>query len=124
MRNKYWVLYNYIQAEKQFNCNESITYTTHGDFTFLDNLEPLLERWQGPLSVSVYAPGSDLEDTIDSILYFRDCSNTSLVRDYTTFHVFFDMAHIPANVPRYETLLKKVTFHVNILSTIVLIIVI
>ena len=25
-------------------CNESITYTTHGDFTFLDNLEPLLER--------------------------------------------------------------------------------
>ena len=108
MRNNYWVLYNYVRAEKHFNCNESITYTTHGDFTFMDNLEPLLERWQGPLSVAVYAPGSDLEDTIDTILYFRDCTNTSLVRDLTTFHIFFDMSHIPANIPRHETLIKKV----------------
>ena len=108
MRNNYWVLYNYVRAEKYFNCNESITYTTHGDFTFMDNLEPLLERWQGPLSVAVYAPGSDLEDTIDTILYFRDCTNTSLVRDFTTFHLFFDMTHIPANIPRHETLIKKV----------------
>ena len=44
MRGKYWVLYNYIRAAKHYNCNETITYTTHGDFTFLDNLEPLLER--------------------------------------------------------------------------------
>ena len=45
MRNKYWVLYNYVRARKYFNCNQTITYTTHGDFTFLDNLEPLLERY-------------------------------------------------------------------------------
>jgi len=43
MRGKYWVLYNYVRAARLFNCNETITYTTHGDFTFLDNLEPLLE---------------------------------------------------------------------------------
>ena len=48
MRNQYWVLYNYVRAEKVFNCNESLTYTTHGDFSFLDNLEPLLARWLGP----------------------------------------------------------------------------
>ena len=71
MRTKYWVLYNYIRAARQFNCDETITYTTHGQFTFLDNLEPLLERWQGPISVAVYAPGSDLQDTVDVILYFR-----------------------------------------------------
>ena len=71
MRTKYWVLYNYIRAARQFNCAETITYTTHGQFTFLDNLEPLLERWRGPISVAVYAPGSDLQDTIDTILYFR-----------------------------------------------------
>ncbi len=37
-------------------CNESITYTTHGDFTFLDNLEPLLERLGLPLdhNLSIY----------------------------------------------------------------------
>lgn len=108
MRNKYWVLYNYVRAEKVFNCNESLTYTTHGDFSFLDNLEPLLARWQGPISVSVYAPGSDLDDTLDSILYFRDCTHSDLVRNFATFHVFFDMAHIPASVPRHTSLLKKV----------------
>lgn len=107
MRNKYWVLYNYVRAEKLFNCNETITYTTHGDFSFLDNLEPLLARWRGPVSVAVYAPGSDLDDTIDAILYFRDCGDTDLVRSYATFHVFFDLDHIPANVPRHDTLMKK-----------------
>lgn len=107
MRSKYWVLYNYIRAEKQFNCNESITYTTHGDCTFLDNLEPLLERWRGPLSVAVYAPGSDLQNSIDTILYYRDCSNTSLVKDLATFHIYFDLSHIPSQIPRQETLLYK-----------------
>ena len=77
MRTKYWVLYNYIRAARQFNCAETITYTTHGQFTFLDNLEPLLERWWGPISVAVYAPGSDLQDTIDTILYFR-CKEKNL----------------------------------------------
>ena len=67
-----WI-YLFIRAARTFNCDESITYTTHGQFTFLDNLEPLLERWQGPISVSLYAPGSDLRDTIDVILYFRSC---------------------------------------------------
>ena len=107
MRNKFWVLYNYVRASKYFNCNQTITYTAHGDFSFLDNLEPLLERWQAPISVALYAPGSDLEDTIDAILYYRDCGPTDLVRNFATFHVFFDMTHIPANIPRHETLLKR-----------------
>jgi hypothetical protein len=43
-RGDYWVLYNYVPARRWFRCDESITYTTHADFTFLDNLEPLLDR--------------------------------------------------------------------------------
>lgn len=43
-RGDYWVLYNYVRARRWFRCDESITYTTHADFTFLDNLEPLLDR--------------------------------------------------------------------------------
>lgn len=43
-RGDYWVLYNYVPARRWFRCDESITYTTHADFTFLDNLEPLLNR--------------------------------------------------------------------------------
>jgi len=107
LRGQYWVLYNYVKAEKLFQCNETVTYTTHGDFTFLDNLEPLLHRWQGPISIAVYAPGSDLEDTIDSILYHRDCTNSSLVRQFATFHLFFDFEHTPSQVPKWRSLLNK-----------------
>ena len=28
-------------------------------------------RWQGPLSIAVYAPGTDFQKAIDSILYYR-----------------------------------------------------
>ena len=44
--SNYWAFYNYIRAEKKFRCNETLTYTTHGEYTFLHNLEPLLKRWQ------------------------------------------------------------------------------
>lgn len=44
-RGDFWVLKNYVRAEHgELKCHESITYTTHADFTFLDNLIPLLER--------------------------------------------------------------------------------
>ena len=53
----YWVFYNYVQAQKKYSCHETITYTTHGEYHFLHNLEPLLKRWMGPISVSIYTPG-------------------------------------------------------------------
>lgn len=44
-RGDFWVLKNYVRANHgELKCHESITYTTHADFTFLDNLIPLLER--------------------------------------------------------------------------------
>lgn len=91
----YWVLYNYVRASKAFRCNETLTYTTHGEFTFLHNLEPLLKRWQGPVSVSVFAPGDDYMSALQAILYYRECIGTSLVKDYATFHIYFPFAHMP-----------------------------
>lgn len=44
-RGDFWVLKNYIRAEHgELKCFETLTYTTHADYTFLDNLIPLLER--------------------------------------------------------------------------------
>lgn len=44
-RGDFWVLQNYVRADHgELKCHESITYTTHADYTFLDNLVPLLER--------------------------------------------------------------------------------
>jgi hypothetical protein len=68
---QYWVMYNEIMASKVFHCNETITLTTHGDHNFMDNLFPLLDRWQGPVSVGVFAPGEDYGRAINAIMYQR-----------------------------------------------------
>lgn len=71
MRGQYWVLYNYVPARTQLKCNETVTYTTHCDHTFLDNVVPLVKRWQGPISVALYTPGSDYDDALKAISYYR-----------------------------------------------------
>lgn len=44
-RGEYWVLKNYIRASHgQIGCLDTITYTTHGDYSFLDNIILILER--------------------------------------------------------------------------------
>ena len=47
---KYWVLSNYIRGSEAFHCNETVTLTTHGSYSFMDNVYPLLERWQVRIS--------------------------------------------------------------------------
>lgn len=45
-RGEFWVLHNFVKAEHgPLGCHETVTYTTHGDFTFMDNLVPLLEKF-------------------------------------------------------------------------------
>jgi len=97
-RGNYWVFYNYVRGEKVLGDFESVTYSTHSDFTFLDNLEPLLERWMGPVSISLYSPGSDFNETTRRIAFLRECSQSSLVKDYVTFHLFFDSGQFPSQV--------------------------
>lgn len=75
-------------------CWESVTYTTHADYTFLDNLEPLLERWRAPISIAMHAPGTDFSATLDAIKYSRSCGSP-LVFQLVTFHVFFSSKHVP-----------------------------
>ena len=83
-----------MPAAKKFKCNETVTYTTHCDHTFLDNLVPLLKRWQGPISVALYTPGSDYDDAMKAVSYYRSCVEESkMVRDYVTFHFYFPYKH-------------------------------
>ncbi|EEZ97317.1 N-acetyllactosaminide beta-1,3-N-acetylglucosaminyltransferase-like Protein [Tribolium castaneum] len=100
-RGDYWVLYNYVMAEKKFKCQESVTYTTHADYSFMDNLLPLLDRWRGPVSLALHAPGTDFKNTLESIAYLRDCTE-GLVRELVTFHVYFSTKHVPKEVPRHN----------------------
>lgn len=90
----HWVFQNFVGATERFECFESITYTTQADYTFLHNLIPLAERWRGPISVAVYAPGDDFEQALRSIAWLRICE-TPLIRRYVTFHLFMETAHFP-----------------------------
>ncbi|XP_065357198.1 beta-1,4-glucuronyltransferase 1 [Calliphora vicina] len=107
-RGDFWVLKNYVRAEHgELKCHESITYTTHADYTFLDNLIPLLERWNAPISIAMHAPGTDFQPTLDAIKYLRDClPESNLVRSYATFHVYFSTKHIPKSIPKPSDALK------------------
>jgi hypothetical protein len=104
-RGDYWVLYNYVMPEKTFKCHESITYTTHADYSFMDNLLPLLDKWRGPISLALHAPGTDFKNTLDSIAYLRDCTD-SLVKEYVTFHIYFSTKHVPKEVSSEWMLLR------------------
>lgn len=99
-RGDYWVLYNYVRAERTFKCEETVTYTTHADYSFMDNLVPLLERWRAPISIALHAPGTDFEYTLESIAHLRDCTS-SLVRELVTFHIYFSTKHVPKEVPKH-----------------------
>lgn len=73
-----------------------MTYTTHSDVTFLDNLIPLTERWQGPVSIAIYAPGRDFFRALAIIEYYRSChEKSSLIRDFVTFHIYAQFMHGP-----------------------------
>ncbi|XP_069165771.1 beta-1,4-glucuronyltransferase 1 [Procambarus clarkii] len=105
-RGEYWVLENYIPALRTFPCNQSITYTTHADYTFLHNLEPLTSRWQGPVSVAVYTPGEDFQHTVEVVLHLRNCGGPN-IQDLVSFHFIFPTAHPPPQVPPTEELLAR-----------------
>lgn len=100
-KGDFWVLYNYMPANLSFSCHESVTYTTHADFTFLDNLQPLVDRWRGPISLALYTPGTDFAPTLTSLRYLRKCVSP-LIYAYVTFHVYFEAKHLPKVIPKPE----------------------
>ena len=93
-RLHFCILSDFVVAINWYNYNESVTYTTHGDVTFLDNLVPLAAVWDGPISMAIYTPGSDFQTAVQSINYLRKCHNS--IRFKVTFHLVLDERHVPS----------------------------
>ena len=85
-RNGYITIPDYVKASRHFKRNESVTYTTHGEYSYLDNLVPIVERWDGPVSVAVYSPGSDFQEAVTRIRYLRECTSLQM-KALVTFHI-------------------------------------
>ncbi|KAH6934016.1 hypothetical protein HPB50_019483 [Hyalomma asiaticum] len=74
--------------------NDSVTLTTHATHEFLQHVPVLCSRWQGPVSVAVYAPGTDYAVALDKIALLRHCGDPC-VRANVSWHVMFDKNHAP-----------------------------
>lgn len=101
----YWLLRNYIRGtiSKSVGCADTITLTTNGDYTFFESLPFLTERWQAPISFAIFSPGYDFKPTLRSIQFVRNCLRESkYIRDYVTFHIYFQRTDMPEYVPLTE----------------------
>lgn len=104
---EYIIFNNYVRAEKEHKCDESVTLSAPADYRFLDNIVPLIDRWRGPISVALYAPGHDFFSTLECIAYLRKCSSVSeLIKKYVSFHLFFEHDHIPNQVSFKSLIIK------------------
>lgn len=93
-RNSFSILFNFIRGSRTVSCQEKlITLTTHGEYSYLDNIVPLVERWEGPVSVSIYVPYDDLNPTLHRIAYLRECTSP-LMKEWVTFHLFSETRHL------------------------------
>ena len=103
---RYWVLHNFLVGERRVTCDETVTYTTHGDFTFLDNVAPLVRRWRAPISFGLYAPADDYGPSLEALAFLRHCDEP-LIKQLVTFHVVFDVDKVPPNVTSAARLLER-----------------
>lgn len=100
-RGSFWVLQNYIRANRWFRCDESVTLAAVGDPTFLENLSFLVERWKGPISLALYTPRTDFEAALSKIKYLKICGSP-LISEFVTFHFYFEGDHRPSDIPRED----------------------
>ncbi|OXA60519.1 hypothetical protein Fcan01_05539 [Folsomia candida] len=71
--------------------SEDLTLVTHGDLmTTKKYLIPLVDRWNGPVSLVLFATNSsNVEAVLELIAHLRFCSD--VVRQYVNFHVVFPL---------------------------------
>ena len=99
-RSSYSVLRNYIIGSGQTidvdgsilrrdDFDLSVTYTTQGSYEFLHHAEQLCRRFDGPVSIAVYAPSSEFQIAVNLIYYLRECGHPC-VRRNISWHMIYD----------------------------------
>ncbi len=96
-RGSYSVIKNYIPSDEKPDYNKSVTLTTQGTYEFLYHIEILCKRWDGHLSVGVYAPGDDFNLAVNLIYYLRECKH-SCVKTKTSWHLVYDTTFGPQSI--------------------------
>ncbi|KAM8716628.1 hypothetical protein ACLKA7_003498 [Drosophila subpalustris] len=105
----YWVWHDYIRRSEDLKGKESITLTSHATYMDLGLLPTILERWQAPISLAIYACGSDFDKTVQSLAYLKYClMQGDLMRRFLSIHLVMDNQHVPENLDRFGAGLLRV----------------
>ncbi|CAG0919219.1 unnamed protein product [Notodromas monacha] len=91
LRGNFSLSTGFRKAEKKFRCVESVTFCTHGDASYLENLAVLVMRWRGPVSLSVFASQPFLKKTVSAIDWWRNCAATEEIRNEIRANVTFHL---------------------------------
>ncbi|KAH6934015.1 hypothetical protein HPB50_019482 [Hyalomma asiaticum] len=91
---KYIVQEDFILSDLQVPFNDSVTLTTQATHEFLQHVPVLCSRWQGPISVAVFAPGTDYAVVLDKIAFLRNCDDPCVSAN-VTWHMVYDRDHAP-----------------------------
>lgn len=102
-KGDFWVVENFIKATHgDLDCRETITYTTNGEYPYLDNLWPVVQKWVAPISLALYCGGADFKNCLDTLAYIRNCApnatTSQLLKKYLSVHLFFENTQVPENV--------------------------
>lgn len=106
-RTSYSVINNYVIGDEDVP-HDSVTLSTQGSFEFLPHAVELCRRWEGPVSLAVYAPGDDLKIALEIIYYLRRCRDPC-VRNRVSWHLIYDSMFGPKldNISFPDSLVTK-----------------
>ncbi|XP_075539340.1 beta-1,4-glucuronyltransferase 1-like [Dermacentor variabilis] len=102
MPPKYIAQKDFVLSDLSVPFDESVTLTTQATHEFLQHVPVLCSRWQGPVSVAVYAPGTDYAVALDKIAFLRHCDDPCVSAN-VSWHVVFDKAHAPPKAVKVKT---------------------
>ncbi|XP_013385682.1 beta-1,4-glucuronyltransferase 1 [Lingula anatina] len=96
----YYLVNNWIKGTITIPAKQGknlVTLVTQCSVDHLYNVVEMVEKWQGPISLSVFAPGQDAIYAIEVILLLRYC--VTLVAQYVTFHLVRPISAQETNLP-------------------------
>lgn len=93
-KGRYVIIRNYIRAATQPDEKKTMTFTAAAIFPELGNMPEICSRWKGPMSVSVYAPGSDFKTALRKILNLRLAN--ACIHQNVSWHLYFDAEFSPS----------------------------
>ena len=99
-RGRYTVLKNFVSGDITPDPLKTITMTTQSTYQYLYHIEEQCKRWEGPISVGVYAPGPEYALNVHLIYYLRICKH-ECIKSNISWHLVYDTESDPKTSDSY-----------------------